>query len=349
MTKTISHAVRFVPVTSPRDIEKVSALAQMIWYEYFPSIIGQSDTDYLVKKLQTPFAIADQIAEGYQYFFITENGQLIGYVSVIVKEEDLYLSKLYLAKNFRGSRRSSQALELLTTYCCENGLSGISLNCNKNNVDSWAIYEHWGFVRVGSEKISMGEGHYMDDYVYRLPIVSEYSAEKDGGSQRATTVTRADGALASPVRKKIALPENDRKDFSRLARDYAADLEKLPRFSLASFLLTPVWAPAHGFWIAILLYPAWVFVDALIRQAVDQLTVFSIAIAAIILCATIALSAWIASSSQRNAYLRVAGKVSFETYRARERIWNIVSVPLALIIVGLATYYNIVIYPTLIG
>ena len=145
------------------------------------------------------------------------------------------------------------------------------------------------------------------------------------------------------------LPENDQKDFSRLAHDYADDLERLPHFSLAGFLLTPIWAPAHGFWIAILLYPAWVFVDSLIRQAADQLTVLSIGLATIILLATIAVSAWIASSSQRNAYLRVAGKVPLETYLARERIWNIVCVPVALIIVALATYYNIIIYPTLLG
>jgi diamine N-acetyltransferase len=357
MTKRTSRVVRLAPVNSRRDIEKVSALAQMIWHEYFPSIIGQSDTDYLAQKLQTPLAIAEQIAEGYQYFFITENGQVVGYVSVKIDDEDLYLSKLYLAKDFRAAGRSSHVLDYFVEYCCENRLSGIRLNCNKHNVDALAVYEHWGFVRVASEKIAVGEGHYMDDYIYRLPVAPEDVIEEDHHLKRKTTVVYADAQVASPsdgdapdkrTRKKIMLPENDQKDFSRLALEYEDDLERLPRFSLAGFLLTPIWAPAHGFLIAILLYPAWVFVDSLIRQAVEQRTVLSIGLAIIILFATIAVSAWIASSSQRNAYLRVAGKVPLKTYLMRERIWNIVSVPVAIIVVSLATYYNLIIYPTLL-
>jgi len=37
----------------------------------------------------------------------------------------------------------------------------------------------------------------------------------------------------------------------------------LPRFNVAAFLLPPIWGPAHGFWVTILYYPIWLFVDNL--------------------------------------------------------------------------------------
>lgn len=48
----------------------------------------------------------------------------------------------------------------------EQGLKGIELNVNKEN-DACRAYEKLGFKIVRSEKNSIGNGFYMDDYVYR--------------------------------------------------------------------------------------------------------------------------------------------------------------------------------------
>jgi diamine N-acetyltransferase len=355
-----TSTIKLVPVSSRRDIEKVSAVAQAIWHEYFPAVIGAEEADYLVNKIQSPLAIAEQIGEGYEYLFITENNQVIGYTAFRVGSDDLYLSKLYLVKELRGGHRSSQVLAYLVDFCRENALDSIYLNCNKDNSASLTVYEHWGFVRERAEKIPMGGGHYMDDYVYRLsvpkakrPKDTSFPTRKHRGATEVTTESGTrevgQGAASSHPRRKFTLPENEHADYPWLAREYAADLEKLPRFSLAGFLLTPVWAPAHGFWIAILLYPAWVFVDSLIRQAVEQQTLLAIGLATLITAATVALSAWIAASAQKNAYLRIAGKRPLEAYLKRERLWNIISIPVALIVVALATYYNLVVYTSSVG
>jgi RimJ/RimL family protein N-acetyltransferase len=46
-------------------------------------------------------------------------------------------------------------------------LNRIELNVNKNNQSKY-IYEKLGFKILRAEKIDIGNGFYMDDYVYYL-------------------------------------------------------------------------------------------------------------------------------------------------------------------------------------
>lgn len=48
-------------------------------------------------------------------------------------------------------------------------LNGIELNVNKEN-SACRAYEKLGFKILRSEKNSIGNGFFMDDYVYRLDI-----------------------------------------------------------------------------------------------------------------------------------------------------------------------------------
>ena len=40
-------------------------------------------------------------------------------------------------------------------------------------------------------------------------------------------------------------------------------LKGLPRFNIGAFLMPGIWGPAHGFWVCILFYPLYVFIDNL--------------------------------------------------------------------------------------
>ena len=78
----------------------------------------------------------------------------------------MYLSKLYLHKNQRGKGFSKEILQFLITKTRESGLSSITLNVNKYNDNTILAYEKLGFVRIREEKNDIGNGYYMDDYVY---------------------------------------------------------------------------------------------------------------------------------------------------------------------------------------
>lgn len=60
--------VRFVAVETDEDQEKLAKLADEIWHEYWPTIIGDAQTDYMVEKFQSLEAIKRDMAEhAYEY------------------------------------------------------------------------------------------------------------------------------------------------------------------------------------------------------------------------------------------------------------------------------------------
>ena len=86
-------------------------------------------------------------------------------------------------------------------------------------------------------------------------------------------------------------------------------LKGIPRVNVGALFLPPIWGPAHGIWITILWYPIWLFADT--------------------------------------TFYAAARGVSKEDYLKRERIWAIVCVIVGCAMIAAATYYNLVIRPTL--
>ena len=46
MSKGVLMDVRFVPVETAEDQEALAKLADEIWHEYWPALIGAAQTDY---------------------------------------------------------------------------------------------------------------------------------------------------------------------------------------------------------------------------------------------------------------------------------------------------------------
>ncbi len=125
-------------------------------------------------------------------------------------------------------------------------------------------------------------------------------------------------------------------------------LEGLPPVNLGAMLMPPIWGPAHGIWITILYYPAWLLIDNLLYGAYmnpSPLTVILAIIAALILAGVTII---FARASQVYALRRdlSRGKTK-EQYKKRQVIWAVTMGVLAAVMLGAATYYNLVIRPIL--
>ena len=119
-------------------------------------------------------------------------------------------------------------------------------------------------------------------------------------------------------------------------------LKGLPRFNLGAFLMPGIWGPAHGFWICILFYPLYIFLDYLLYAAYLNPEPWTIALAVISVVIFTVVSVGFSLVSQPIAAHRAADKgVSREEYLKRERIWAIVSIILAIAALAWATYYNL--------
>ena len=127
-------------------------------------------------------------------------------------------------------------------------------------------------------------------------------------------------------------------------------LRGIPRINIGALFLPPIWGPAHGIWAAILYYPIWLFADNTFYAAVTQRTVPSIVFAVIVFATLLAVTVAFSLIGQPVAAHRAASKgVSKEDYLRRERIWTIVSVIVGVAMIAAATYYNLVIRPTIGG
>ena len=150
-------------------IARMSALASAIVKDYYDPIIGSEQNDYMIKMFQSEEAISPQLEHGYRYFFMSDGDEDIGFMAFYKRDDELYLSKLYLEKTRRGNGYAKEMLGFLTDRANEIGARSITLNVNKNNPTT-LIYEHLGFKKLRDEKNDIGGGFYMDDYVYEYVL-----------------------------------------------------------------------------------------------------------------------------------------------------------------------------------
>lgn len=151
-------------------LDRIAALANEIWHEHFVPIIGLEQVNYMVGKFQSYPALKDQVKDGYEYYQIFSDGVFAGYMGIHPEENSVFLSKLYLHKDYRGQGLASQAASFLEEMCRKRGWEKIWLTCNKNNENTLAVYRHLGFENVRSEVTDIGNGFVMDDYILELTV-----------------------------------------------------------------------------------------------------------------------------------------------------------------------------------
>lgn len=156
------------------DIKELAALAKEIWFEYWHSIMTLGQIYYMVNKFQSEIALNDQIEHGnYSYYFITEDGKKIGYFGIEPQEDNLFLSKFYIAKDYRYKGIGRMVFEIIKNIAKEHNLNKIHLTVNKHNIKTIEIYEKWGFRSLHPLIINIGNGYEMDDYLMEYEIKEE--------------------------------------------------------------------------------------------------------------------------------------------------------------------------------
>jgi len=164
----MDSVAKITKVVDDRSIETVAALAHEIWNEYYPSIIGQAQVDYMVKTFQSKSAIKEQIEkENFLYYLIcNDSGKDIGYMAAVPKEDtgELFLSKIYIGVDERGKGYAKKAVHFLEGLTRQKNLHKITLMVSKKNKDAIAAYLKMGFDNIGPIITDIGNGFFMDDY-----------------------------------------------------------------------------------------------------------------------------------------------------------------------------------------
>jgi tRNA(Arg) A34 adenosine deaminase TadA/predicted GNAT family acetyltransferase len=162
--------INFIEAKTEKQLLRTADLAAEIWREWFPPVIGAPQTEYMIEKFQSyPAMIKQTENDGYIYYILQKNGADIGYTAIMPKADgELFLSKAYIKKEFRGNGYFRQLLEFIKEYAKANAFARVTLTVNKGNDLANAVYNKTGFVRTGDGKTDIGGGFYMDDFYYTL-------------------------------------------------------------------------------------------------------------------------------------------------------------------------------------
>ena len=164
------NSLSFHSVQTGEDFQAVEDLAFPIWREHYIPLIGAAQVEYMLRKFQTAQAVEEQTRQGAYYFLMeTGQGEKVGFLSLIFRPGELFLSKLYLLKDQRGKGFARAALEFLKSLARERGLSRITLTVHKRN-PSVKVYESLGFKVLEPVVTDIGDGFVMDDYRMGLDI-----------------------------------------------------------------------------------------------------------------------------------------------------------------------------------
>jgi ribosomal protein S18 acetylase RimI-like enzyme len=150
---------------SKEDAASVAGLARVVWTEHYTPIIGKSQVEYMLQNIQSTEKIEAKMADGEDYYMAYLYGRLIGYMAIKEETDRMFLSKLYIEKDFRGRGIADQFIGLLLDETRRAGKDKISLTVNKSNLTSISVYKKMGFDIEGELVTDIGGGYVMDDYV----------------------------------------------------------------------------------------------------------------------------------------------------------------------------------------
>lgn len=153
-----------------QEIEEFSKYAKGIWGEYFTALLTSEQIAYMVDMFLSIEVLKKQLDGDYKYFYCLVDGKKAGFIGLEYEKDALFLSKLYLAKEYRGKGLASKMFVFIERQAVDNGYNKIYLTCNKYNRHSLDVYAKKGFEIIESVVTDIGSGFVMDDYVLAKKI-----------------------------------------------------------------------------------------------------------------------------------------------------------------------------------
>ena len=169
---TDSLDFRFLETSN--DFRQLEPFAASIWEQHYTPIIGADQVAFMLNKYQSAQAMFDQFSAGYKYAVVICGDQKAGYFAYDSKaEKEVFISKLYIHKDFRRRGLGRHILDFIAKETRALGCTSMTLSVNKDNSNSIQFYTAYGFQTIKAQKVAIGEGFYMDDYVMSCPVQGE--------------------------------------------------------------------------------------------------------------------------------------------------------------------------------
>ena len=153
-----------------QEIQEFSKFAKGIWGEYFTALLSDEQIAYMLEMFLSIEVLEKQFDGEYEYYYCVVDGKKAGFIGLEYEKDALFLSKLYLAKEYRGRGLASKMFAFIEKQAKGCDYHKIYLTCYKYNRHSLDVYAKKGFEIVESVVTDIGSGFVMDDYVLEKKI-----------------------------------------------------------------------------------------------------------------------------------------------------------------------------------
>ena len=164
-----------MPIATEKQIIESERDARSIWHSYYKDIFSEKQIEYMFQLFHSKEAIKKQIADGHIHTSLLLDDELVGYMCYYVKDDCLYLPRLYIKPEYRKHGLAKTAVARLEKIMedPENGFTHIKKirrNLSRKNTFAINIYEHLGFKKIREVTTNFGNGFTSDDYVMEKSI-----------------------------------------------------------------------------------------------------------------------------------------------------------------------------------
>ncbi len=163
--------IKFEQVITKGQIKILADTANIIWHEAYKEIVPLAQIDYMIEKFQSFTPLYEAINKNnYLYYLIKDNNNVAGYIGLHEEDGKMFLSKLYILKEYRGKQVASKTFEFIENSAKQKNLKSVWLTVNRNNHHAIEVYKHREFVVTRTQVTDIGNGFVMDDYVFEKVI-----------------------------------------------------------------------------------------------------------------------------------------------------------------------------------
>jgi ribosomal protein S18 acetylase RimI-like enzyme len=150
------------------ELSKIQTMANVIWNQHYPSIIGQEQVDYMLDRMYDLNSLQKQLQEGHIFFLAEE----LGFISIVeqagVEQPEVeqpnswFLNKLYVMPD---AQRLGVGKKLLEFVQDKYGIELLRLQVNRQNYKAINFYFKNGFEIERVADFNIGNGFQMNDFI----------------------------------------------------------------------------------------------------------------------------------------------------------------------------------------
>ncbi len=147
-----------------KDIPIINQLADVIWKKHYPSIITMEQIDYMLDKMYSTAALAEQMKQGHQFTLVYLENVPVGYISISTENgKDYFLNKFYVLTDIHRKGIGAKLFEHVLNQI--PNAETIELAVNRINYKAINFYFKLGFTIKYSFDKEIGVGFYMNDFM----------------------------------------------------------------------------------------------------------------------------------------------------------------------------------------